>query len=65
MRRNNRTRQNNKRVHRTMESNDSLEIPDRGGDIRNTRPPFRSVTIQTNRKKQTGALIGDGSFPTD
>ena len=28
-----------------MESNDSPEIPDRGGDIRHPRPPFRGVSV--------------------
>ena len=38
----NRTRQKNKTVNSKVESNDSPEIPDRGGgrDIRHPRPPF-------------------------
>ena len=36
----NRTRQNNKRADRKMESNDSPEILDRGEDTRRIRPPF-------------------------
>ena len=39
-RRSNRTRQKNKRGDSKVESNDSPEIPDRGGDIRHPRPPF-------------------------
>ena len=38
----NKTRQNNKRADRKMESNDSPEIPDRGGDIRRARPPLQA-----------------------
>ena len=35
-----RTRQTNKRGVSKVESNDSPEIPDRGGDIGHPRPPF-------------------------
>ena len=38
--RSNRTRENDKRADRKMESNDSPEIPDRAEDIKNVRPPF-------------------------
>ena len=31
---------NNKGANKKMESNDSPEIPDRGGDMRRARPPF-------------------------
>ena len=36
-----RTRQKNKRGNSKVESNDSPEIPGRGGDIRHPRPSFR------------------------
>ena len=36
----NRTRKNNKGADRQMKSNDSPEIPDKGGDIRRAQPPF-------------------------
>ena len=48
-RRSNRTRQNNKGADRKMESNDSPEIPDRGGDIRRARPPFGPTNEVTNQ----------------
>ena len=40
-RKSNRTRQKNTRGDSKVESNDSPEIPDRGGDIRYPQPPFR------------------------
>ena len=43
-RRNNRTRQNNKRAYRTMKSNDSPEIPGRGNN------PFRACVINKKIK---------------
>ena len=42
----NRTRQNYKRGDRKVESNDSPEIPDRGGDVRHPRPPFGGVNTE-------------------
>ena len=39
-RKGNRTRQKNERGDSKVESNESPEIPDRGGDIRHPRPPF-------------------------
>ena len=44
----NRTRQKNKRGDSKVESNDSPEIPDRGGDIRHHRPPFGAIHKVTN-----------------
>ena len=37
-----------KRRYRKMDQTDSPEIPDRGGDIRNPRPPFEC------REKEVG-----------
>ena len=46
-RKSNRTRQN-RRGNSKVESNDSPEIPDRGGDIRHHRPPFGAIHKVTN-----------------
>ena len=48
-RKSNRTRQKNKRGDSTVESNDSPEISDRGGDIRHPRPPFGGGTVSKAR----------------
>ena len=43
--------QKNKRGDRKVGSNDSSEIPDRGGDIRHPRPPFGGPFRETFRKR--------------
>ena len=49
-RKSNRTRQKNRRGDSKVESNDSPEIPDRGGgDIRQPRPPFEADQIKTSQ----------------
>ena len=40
-----------------MESNDSPEIPDRGGDIRHPRPPFGGGKGEGERYFTTGKKI--------
>ena len=46
-RKSNRTQWKNKRADRTVESNDSLEIPDRGGgDIRHPQTPFGGLFMK-------------------
>ena len=47
----NRTRKNNERADRQMESNDIPEIPDKGGDTRRARPPFGPKERRSLRKE--------------
>ena len=57
-RKSNRVRQKNKRGDSKVESNDSPEIPDRGGDIQHSRPLFRGTFMgraqKPDKMKQNG-----------